>query len=154
VVSVKKFRQFCRSRPEMPESSLACLLPPCASRGRSRSEAPEDPGAVLPVSGQIFENWCGLGHYRGVPAGSYDDLVAHLARSTPLSEGESRRVVAEVLSYFAEPVADFVRRRHRELRSRGIHNDQIFAALPVELATRRVAAPALSARQLRRIVYG
>lgn len=95
-----------------------------------------------------------LRHYRCVPTGPHDDLVAHLVRSTPLSESESRRVVAEVLSYFAEPVSDYVRRRHRELRNRGMHNDQIFAELHVELATRRVLPPALSARQLRRIVYG
>ncbi len=63
-------------------------------------------------------------------------------------------MVAEVLSYFAEPVADFVRRRHRELRTRGMHNDQIFSGLAAELATRRVPPPALSARQLRRIIYG
>jgi hypothetical protein len=89
-----------------------------------------------------------------VPAGPYDDLVAHLVRSTPLNEGESRRVVAEVVAYFDEPVQDFVRRRHAELRQRGWHNDRIFAGLAAELRTRRVAPPELSARQLRRIVYG
>jgi hypothetical protein len=89
-----------------------------------------------------------------VPAGPYDDLVAHLVRSTPLSEGEARRVVAEVVAYFDEPVQDFVRRRHAELRQRGWHNDRIFSGLGAELATRRVAPPPLTARQLRRIVYG
>ncbi len=84
----------------------------------------------------------------------HDDLVAHLVRSTPLSPSEAARVVAEVLSYFAEPVDGFVRRRHRELQARGMHNDQIFATLHTELSTRRVAPPALSARQLRRLVYG
>lgn len=89
-----------------------------------------------------------------MPAGPYDDLVDHLVRSTLLSENESRRVVAEVVRYFDEPVEAFVRRRHAELRGRGWHNDRIFAAVGTELATRRVAPPALSARQLRRIVYG
>lgn len=63
-------------------------------------------------------------------------------------------MVAEVLGYFAEPVPEFVRRRHAELRDRGLTNDRIFAALRVELATRRFAPPPLSVRQLRRIVYG
>jgi hypothetical protein len=90
----------------------------------------------------------------GVPAGPYDDLVAHLVRSTPLSPSEAARVVAEVLGYFAEPVADFVRRRHGELRRRGLRNEQIFEVLAAELAIRRVPPPELSARQLRRIVYG
>ena len=90
----------------------------------------------------------------GVSAGPYDDLVAHLARSTPLSPSEAARVVAEVLGYFAEPVVDFVRRRHGELRRRGLRNEQIFEVLGAELAGRRFRAPELSARQLRRIVYG
>lgn len=94
------------------------------------------------------------GHDRRVPAGPFDDLVAHLVRSTPLSPNEATRVVAEVLHYFAEPVPEFVRRRHAELKRRGLHNDHIFATLGAELAARRVAPPVLSARQLRRIVYG
>jgi hypothetical protein len=89
-----------------------------------------------------------------VPAGPYDDLVAHLVRTSPLSPGEAMRVVAEVVRYFDEPVQDFVRRRHAELRHRGMHNEQIFPALRTELATRRVAPPELSVRQLRRMVYG
>lgn len=89
-----------------------------------------------------------------MPAGPHDELVDHLVRSSPLSPSEASRVVAEVLNYFAEPLDAFVRRRHRELQVRGWHNDRIFAALGAELAARRVAPPALSARQLRRIVYG
>ena len=82
------------------------------------------------------------------------DLVAHLVRSTPLSDGEADRVVAEVLAWFAEPVADYVRRRHRELAARGLTNDQIFAAVGAELPTRLYPAAPLSLRQLRRLVYG
>jgi hypothetical protein len=89
-----------------------------------------------------------------VPAGPYDDLIAHLVRSTPLDSGEAARVVAEVLGYFSEQLPEYVRRRHAELKRRGLTNEQIFAALSAELATRRVAPPPLSARQLRRIVYG
>lgn len=89
-----------------------------------------------------------------MPAGPYDDLIAHLVRSTPLSAAEATRVVADVVGYFSEELPDFVRRRHAELKRRGLTNDQIFAALSAELGTRRVAPPSLSARQLRRIVYG
>lgn len=87
-------------------------------------------------------------------AGTYDDLIAHLVRSTPLNEGEAARVVAEVVGFFAEPLPDFVRRRHSELKRIGLRNEQIFTELSAELATRRVVPPPLSARQLRRIVYG
>ncbi len=89
-----------------------------------------------------------------MPADPYDDLVGHLVRSTPLSPSEASRVVADVLGYFGEPVQDFVRRRHAELKRRGLTNDLIFAALGAELTTWRFTPPPLSPRQLRRIVYG
>ncbi len=63
-------------------------------------------------------------------------------------------MVADVLSYFSEPVEEFVRRRHGELKARGLTNDDIFPRIAAELRLRRVAAPDLSVRQLRRIVYG
>jgi hypothetical protein len=89
-----------------------------------------------------------------LPAVAHPDLVTHLVRSSALSPGEAARVVGEVLAYFAEPTEAFVRRRHTELRARGLHNDRIFERIGAELAGRRVAPPALSARQLRRLVYG
>lgn len=85
---------------------------------------------------------------------AHDDLVDHLVRSTPLERGEAARVIMDVLAYFDETVEDFVRRRHRELRGRGIGNDAIFRRVAEELRHRAVAPPELSLRQLRRIVYG
>ena len=82
------------------------------------------------------------------------DLLAHLARTTTLGPGEAARVVADVLAYFAETAEEFVRRRHGELQAQGLTNTQIFERISGELAARRVAAPALSQRQLRRLVYG
>ena len=84
----------------------------------------------------------------------YDDLLTHLGRTTALGPGEAARVVADVLAYFAESAEDFVRRRHAELRARGLTNDQIFERVAAELPGRRVTPPELSRRQLRRIVYG
>jgi hypothetical protein len=84
----------------------------------------------------------------------YEELIAHLTRTSGLGPGEAARVVADVLSYFSEPVEEFVRRRHGELKSRGLTNEEIFPRVAAELGGRRVAAPALSLRQLRRIVYG
>jgi hypothetical protein len=81
-------------------------------------------------------------------------LVAHVANSTGLTEPEARRLVSDVLAYYAEPVEDHVRRRHRELKLRGLRNDAIFEQIAAELADRVVAAPALTTRQLRRIIYG
>lgn len=82
------------------------------------------------------------------------ELVQHLARTTPLGSELSRRVVEEVVAFFAESVEEFVRRRHRELHGVGRANAEIYQAIAAELATRPVAAPALSTRQIRRIVYG
>lgn len=84
----------------------------------------------------------------------HEDLVAHLTRTTPLSPGEAARVIADVLGYFDEPTEAYVRRRHGELQSRGLTNDQSFKRISAELPLRRVAPPELSLRQLRRIVYG
>lgn len=85
---------------------------------------------------------------------SYDDLIAHLTRTTSLGPGEAARVVAEVVAYFSESTEEYVRRRHGEMKARGLTNERIFPGIAAELSTRRVAAPELSLRQLRRIVYG
>lgn len=84
----------------------------------------------------------------------HDDLLAHLTRTSPLAPGEAARVVADVLAYFSETTEEYVRRRHGELQARGLTNDRIFGRIAAELPARRVTAPTLSTRQLRRIVYG
>ena len=81
-------------------------------------------------------------------------LVERIVASTGLSPGEAARVVEDVVAFHAESVEDFVRRRHAHLKTYGAKNEQIFARLAEELAGRVVAAPELSERQLRRIVYG
>jgi polyhydroxyalkanoate synthesis regulator phasin len=81
-------------------------------------------------------------------------LVDHLVATTELTAAEASRVVEDVLAFHAEPVEAYVRRRHGELKTHGTRNSEIFARLADELAHRVVAAPALSERQLRRIVYG
>ncbi len=66
----------------------------------------------------------------------------------------AERVVADVTAYFGETAVVFVRRRHAELHRRQYKNPQIWPLIIDELADRPVAAPTLSQRQLRRIVYG
>ena len=63
-------------------------------------------------------------------------------------------MVEDVLAFHAEPVEEFVRRRHAHLKTYGAKNAEIFARIAAELADRVVAAPGLTERQLRRIVYG
>ena len=81
-------------------------------------------------------------------------LVAHLVESTGLTPPEVQRVIEDVVAYHQESLEAFVRRRHGELRLTGRHNPEIFDRLVDELDARVVAAPRLSARQLRRIVHG
>jgi polyhydroxyalkanoate synthesis regulator phasin len=87
----------------------------------------------------------------GVPVDAA--LVDHLVAGTGLTPAEARRVVEDVVAYYFEPVEDFVRRRHGELKTYGARNAEIFARIAAELDDRVVAAPRLSERQLRRIIY-
>ena len=90
-----------------------------------------------------------------VPADSSpQDLARYLAASTGLPQPTAIRVIADVASYFDETVEEFVRRRHAELRRRPCKNEEIWPLLAAELEQRRFAAPELSERQLRRLVYG
>ena len=57
-------------------------------------------------------------------------------------------------AYYGEAVPDYVRRRHGELKRRGLTNDRIFDEIAAELAARRFAARRCPLRQLRRLVYG
>jgi hypothetical protein len=89
-----------------------------------------------------------------VPDSFPQDLARYLAASTGLPQSTTVRVIADVTAYFGETVEEFVRRRHTELR-RGQHkNDEIWPVIAAELSQRRFAAPGLSERQLRRLVYG
>jgi hypothetical protein len=83
-----------------------------------------------------------------------DPLLDHLERTTPLARPQAARVVAEVLAYLSETTEQFVRRRHRELHAGGVPNPAAFARIAAELRARRVAAPELSERQIRRLIYG
>lgn len=83
-----------------------------------------------------------------------DHLVDHLVATTGLSRAESARVIEDVVAFHAEPVEAYVRRRHAQLKTYGAKNPEIFAQLAEELSVRVVAAPRLTERQLRRIVYG
>lgn len=82
------------------------------------------------------------------------ELVERLVASTGLTPAEAARVAEDVVAYHAEPVEEYVRRRHAQLKTYGAKNAEIFARIAEELADRVVAAPDLTERQLRRLVYG
>jgi hypothetical protein len=82
------------------------------------------------------------------------ELARFVAASTGLPERTAARVVADITAYFGETVEEYVQRRHEELRRSQLKNDEIWPAIAAELADHRFAAPELSQRQLRRMVYG
>nr|WP_237503479.1 hypothetical protein [Streptomyces sp. SID8375] len=115
---------------------------------------------MCPIAGRFLANLRAAPQYQRVlerrhrAEAPHEDLVDHLVRSTPLQRGEAARVVLDVLAYFDETTEEFVRRRHRELQSQGLRNEEIFERIRHEMPHRAVAPPDLSARQLRRLVYG
>lgn len=80
--------------------------------------------------------------------------MQRIALSTGLPESEAARVVDDVLAWYAEPVEEYVRRRHAHLQLYGTRNPEAFRIIASELRERPVKAPELSERQLRRIIYG
>jgi len=105
----------------------------------------------LPDIGQIYAISACQVHDSQVPDA---DIVRRVAESTGLTEAGAARVVDDVIAWHTEPVEDFVRRRHAHHQTYGVRNEQIYQLIAAELAARVVAAPHLSTRQLRRIVYG
>lgn len=85
---------------------------------------------------------------------SFDDLIEHLTQTTRLSRAEAERVVGEVVAYFSESADDFIVRRHAELQGEDQRNVAIFERLAEEMRERRFAAPPLTQRQIRRLIYG
>ncbi len=83
-----------------------------------------------------------------------DELVDYLSENSSLTSTESRRVVAEVVAFFAETAETFVKRRHLELKQSGYQNAVIYTLIQEELTDRCFSAPVFSTRQIRRVIYG
>lgn len=129
--------------------------------GQGLDQFPAAKSGTCPIPGRFLAYLRAAPQYRQVlerrnrsAEAPHEDLVDHLVRSTPLQRGEAARVVLDVLAYFDETTEEFVRRRHRELQSHGLRNEEIFERIRHEMPHRAVAPPDLSARQLRRLVYG
>jgi hypothetical protein len=77
-----------------------------------------------------------------------------LERLLGLGPEQARRAVTETVDCLWRDVDDYIAERHRELQARGARNDAIYEIIARELTTLRFAAPPLSARQIRRRIYG
>lgn len=83
-----------------------------------------------------------------------EELIIYLARTSRLTPNEAQRLVDDVLSFLNETPEEFVRRRHLGLQMEGVANSTIFSRIAAELRGRRFRAPALTERQIRRLIYG
>jgi hypothetical protein len=77
-----------------------------------------------------------------------------LERLLGLAPAQAQRAVLETLDCLGQGVDEYIAGRHRELQERGVRNPAIFETIARELRTLRFAAPPLSARQIRRRIYG
>lgn len=77
-----------------------------------------------------------------------------LERLLGLGPAQARRAVTETVDCLWRDVDDYIAERHRELQAQGARNDAIYETIARELTTLRFAAPPLSARQIRRRIYG
>ncbi|MFT3926949.1 MAG: hypothetical protein QM778_30670 [Myxococcales bacterium] len=71
-----------------------------------------------------------------------------------LSPERAARAVAEVLDCFDVDVGTYVRARHDELQAEGTPNAEIYEQIARELQALRFRAEPLTARQIRRRIYG
>lgn len=89
-----------------------------------------------------------------LPTATPDNLVEHLCRQTGLSQESAARLIAEVLCFYDETAAMFIRRRHYDLQKSGLANATIYRLIMEELQERRFAAEPMTERQIRRTIYG
>jgi hypothetical protein len=82
------------------------------------------------------------------------EVRARLQSVLGLSRAQASRAVDEVLDSLGLEVDEFIARRHAELQAQGENNSDIFERIAEELRALRFKAPELSARQIRRRIYG
>lgn len=67
---------------------------------------------------------------------------------------QAQRLVAEVFDCLKLEVGEFIVGRHEELKRQGLANEAIYEQIAIELKDERFVAPAHTARQIRRRIYG
>jgi hypothetical protein len=85
---------------------------------------------------------------------SVSEVEQRLQSVLGLTRGQASRAVDEVLDSLALEVDEYIAGRHAELQAQGEANTEIFERIAQELRALRFRAPELSARQIRRRIYG
>ena len=82
-------------------------------------------------------------------------FLDYLCNTTDLPKDVCTRLVLDVLNEYSETLDGFVKRRHTDLKATtDLKNEQIYDRIATEIPTRRFAVDNLSARQIRRLIYG
>ncbi|MFT4725962.1 MAG: hypothetical protein ACI9UN_000457 [Granulosicoccus sp.] len=85
---------------------------------------------------------------------SPSELLEHICNHSSLNSGEADRLVQEILAFYDESAASFVRRRHHELQKSGMSNSDIYEFIARELTHHRFTSDPMTIRQIRRTIYG
>ena len=64
------------------------------------------------------------------------------------------KLYEELLNIFSESEEDFIQKRHKELKTLGLKNQEIFPEIIKEMKNRLFKGRELSERQIKRIIYG
>ena len=82
------------------------------------------------------------------------ELLDHICNHSSLNLSEADHLVQEVLAFYAESAAIFIRRRHHELQKSGMGNSAIYELIDRELTHHRFTTEPMTIRQIRRTIYG
>jgi hypothetical protein len=83
-----------------------------------------------------------------------EEIEARLSQVLGLTPERAARVVSEVLDALRFDVDEYIVARHAQLRAEGVSNPEIYERIAAEIAALRFRASGLSARQIRRRIYG
>ncbi len=83
-----------------------------------------------------------------------DDAARRLSLLLGLSPERAERAVAEVLDTMRFDVDTYIQARHSQLQAERVPNVEIYERIAAELSELRFLGPRLSARQIRRRIYG
>ncbi|MET0344256.1 MAG: hypothetical protein ABW252_24790 [Polyangiales bacterium] len=83
-----------------------------------------------------------------------EEAARRLSELLGLSPERAARAVAEVIDALHLDVDAYIHARHAALQAEGLTNPEIFECIAAELPRLRFPAPTLSARQIRRRIYG
>jgi len=79
---------------------------------------------------------------------------SYLEEKYGLDRDELASLIEDIWAFTDETAEEYVRRRHAQLQREGARNESIYRTLASETAAGRFRGPALSLRQIRRIIYG